>query len=285
MKAVLLVVLCFGLAAAMTDMGSDGGLATYSYAKNGADWTGLCSTGQAQSPINIETAKTVCVRHGEDTARAYRIDFHYAVNVQNLSLVNTGATVRVRGDLGFVTIGGCNPCNGQEYRVKRFVFRTPSEHTIDATAAKPGNYPMELQIVHQKVGSTGKNDLVIVSIFFYVQPEGGFSNGFLDNLNWSAVPKAKGQAVALTGGVNMHKLHEALHNAEYYTYKGSLTYPTCDETVTYFIMKTPLGITQPQMDSILNVFQKNKEFGNGNGNNRITQPLNNRQVIWYRRRH
>jgi len=285
MKAVLLVVLCLGVAAAMHADPATGPLTSFSYSKGGADWTGTCATGQAQSPINIETAKTVCVRHGEDTARAYRIDFHYAEAVQNLSLVNSGNTIRVRGDLGFVTLGGCNPCNGQEYRVKQFQFRTPSEHTIDTTAAKAGNYAMELQIVHQKVGSTKKNDLVTVSIFFYVQPEGGFPNSFLDNLNWSSLPKSKGQSTVLTGGVNLRKLDEALVKAEYYTYKGSLTTPTCDETNTWFIMKTPLGMTQAQLDAIQAIFQKNKDFAGGNGNNRVVQPLGTRQVVWYRRRH
>jgi carbonic anhydrase len=258
---------------------------SFNYNSQGSDWGGVCKTGQAQSPVNIDSTKTVCVRHGEEAARAHRIDFHYADNVANTTLIHTGNTLKVKGDLGYVTIGGCNPCNGQEYRVKQFHFHTPSEHTIDTQGNKTGAYAMELHIMHQKVGSTGLNDIVAVAILFYVQPDGGFPNGFLDNINWNNLPKAKGQKTALTGGVNLRKLDEATKKAEYYTYKGSLTTPPCTESVTYFVMKTPLGITQAQLDTVQTLFQKNAAFAKGNGNARVVQPLNNRQITWYRRRH
>jgi len=259
----------------------------FNYNKQGADWTGTCSTGKAQSPININTSATACVRRGEDVSRQFRIDFHYAEHVGNLTLVNNGNTIKVKGDVGFVTIGGCNPCNGQEYRVKQFHFHTPGEHTVNANPAanKTGAYAMELHIYHQKVGSTGLKDLVGVAVQLYVQPDGGFPNSFLDSINWNNLPKTKGQATALTGGVNLHKLHESLHKAEYYTYQGSLTTPPCTEGVQWFVMKTPLGITQAQLDTVQTIFQKNTAFAGGNGNNRAVQPTNGRTVTWYRRRH
>jgi carbonic anhydrase len=289
MKTILLVALLVASAIAApiapTPPPPETKPVSFNYNQGGKDWTGTCATGQAQSPININSSATVCVRHGEEAARQFRIDFHYADNVSNMTLINTGNTLKVKGDLGYVTIGGCNPCNGQEYRVKQFRFHAPSEHTIDTTATKSGAYVMELQIYHQKVGSTGLNDIVAVSILFYVQPEGGFPNWFLDNINWNILPTTKGQATALTGGVNLRKLDEALVKGEYYTYKGSLTTPPCTESVQWFVMKTPLGVTQSQLNSIQAVFQKNTAFANGNGNNRLVQPVNNRQVTWYRRRH
>jgi len=286
-------LVCFALIVAMASAatlnpasGSDKPV-KFSYKEGGKDWGGVCQSGKSQSPININTSSTVCVRHREEAARPSRIHFHYAVSVANMSLVHNGNTLKVKGDLGFVTIGGCNPCNGQEYRVKQFHFHTPAEHTIDADAAnnKTGAFPMELHILHQKVGSTGLKDLVGVAILFYVQPDGGFPNWFLDNINWNFLPKTKGTSTALTGGVNLHKLDEALVKGEYYTYQGSLTTPPCSETVQWFVMKNPLGITQAQLDIVQAVFQKNKDFANGNGNNRPVQATNGRTVTWYRRRH
>jgi len=285
MKAILLVALFVGLAAAAIQPApASEKPVKFDYKSGGKDWKGTCSAGQAQSPININTSATVCVRHGEETARPFRIDFHYADNVANMTLVHNGNTLKVKGDLGYVTLGGCNPCNGQEYRVKQLHFHTAAEHTIDATTNSTG-YVMELHIMHQKVGSTGLKDIVAVAILFYVQPEGGFPNGFLDNINWNNLPKAKGTATALTGGVNLRKLDEALVKAEYYTYKGSLTTPPCTESVQWFVMKTPLGVTQAQINNVQAIFQKNAAFAGGNGNNRAVQPTNSRQVTWYRRRH
>jgi len=250
----------------------------FSYENGGADWPGLCKTGLAQSPINIDTTKTKCVRHGEFDAKVHRIDFHY-IPALNLSMVNNGNTLKVKGDLGFVTIGGCNPCDGQEYVVKQFHFHTPSEHTIDASPERKGQYAMELHIVHQKKGSTGLNDLVFVTILFYIQPEGGFPNWFLDNINWNWAPKAAGTSSKIQAAVDLNRLRESLHG-EYYSYKGSLSTPPCTESVQYFIMKNPLGITKEQADLVQSIFVKN-----GKGNSRPVQPLNNREVAWYRRRH
>jgi carbonic anhydrase len=256
---------------------------SWGYLKNGTDWPGLCSTGLAQSPINIETAKTKCVRHGEGDARQYRIDFHY-VKRANLSLAHNGNTLKVKGDLGYITLGGCNPCDGQEYFVKQFHFHSPSEHSIDATPEKDGHYAMELQIVHQKKGSSGLNDLVFVSVLFYVQPDGGFPNWFLESINWNNAPTTAGTSAKVSGAVDLGKLQESLAG-EHWTYKGSLTTPPCSETVQWFIMKTPLGITKDQFAVIQNLFSKNQAYANGAGNNRATQPLNNREPVWYRRRH
>jgi carbonic anhydrase len=247
----------------------------------------LCQSGKRQSPIDIKTEhefeshehrNTICVRSGEESSRPFRINYHYRPAL-NLSMVNNGYSLQVAGDFGFVTIGGCNPCDGQEYDVKQFHFHSPSEHTINNKS-----YAMELHIVHQKKGSSGLNDLVFVAVLFYVQPDGGFPNWFLDNINWANAPTTAGASTKISAPVDLHKLKESF-DGEYWTYKGSLTTPPCSETVQYFIMKNPLGITKDQLATIQNLFSKNTAFANGNGNNRPVQKLNNREVVWYRRQH
>jgi len=252
---------------------------TFTYNQNGVDWTGTCSTGKHQSPINIETENldtTVCVRRGEEASKPHSINYHYTLG-QNLSMVHNGYSLQVAGNLGFVTVGGCNPCDGQGYNVKQFHFHSPSEHTVNNKS-----YPLELHIVHQKQGSSGLNDLLFVSILFYVQPEGGFPNSFLHNIDWRHLPTTTNAPNRIYGYVDLHLLKEAFRG-EYYTYDGSLTTPSCDETVKWFVMKRPLGITKHQAERIQGLFQNNNAFAGGKGNNRATQPLNDRKVTWYRK--
>jgi len=284
MKLVLLLALVAVASAATLNPPAQGDAplvpVSWNYGQGGADWPGTCSSGTAQSPINVNTSAVTCVKEGQDGV-PYRIDFHY-FKKDNLTLRNNGHALSIKGDLGFVTIGGCNPCDGQQYNVKAFSFHAPSEHTIDASPTKDGHYAMELHIVHQKVGSTGLNDLVIVAINFYLQPDGGFPNSFLDNINWANAPAAAQATVPISGPVNLHKLNEAF-KGEYFTYTGSLTSPPCTEGVKWYIMKRPLGVNKAQLDIVQNMFQKNTNFANGNGNNRNVQPLNNRPVYWYRK--
>jgi len=292
MKALLLLGLLAVASAAVTPAADPGTPGTdalnptspntqWNYQSSGTNWNlGWCRVGKAQSPINIEKESTHCVRKGEIHSLPYRIDFHYFPR-NNLSMVNTGHGLQVNTDLGFVTLGGCNPCNGHQYNLKQFNFHTPAEHTIDARPGKTG-YALELQLIHQKVGATGLNDLVGVSILFYQQHEGGFPNSFLNLVDVMHAPATLNAVNPIQGIVDMHTLKESLHG-EYYTYKGSLTAPTCDETVTWFVMKNPLGVSKHQLAKIQSLFQGNKEFAMGNGNARATQALNGRPVIWYRK--
>lgn len=284
MKVIVLLALV-AVAAASTLTPTDAPPASvpvaWNYAQGGSDWPGTCSTGQAQSPININTSALTCVKEGQDGV-PHRIDFHY-VKKDNLTLRHNGHALSVKGDLGFITLGGCNPCDGQQYNVKAFSFHAPGEHTIDASPTKDGRYGAELHIVHQKVGSTGLNDLVIVAVNFYLQADGGFPNSFLDNINWANAPQTAKTSVAITGAVDLDKLKEAL-SGEYFTYTGSLTSPPCTEGVKWFVMKRPLGVNKAQLDVIQNLFQKKADFAAGRGNNRNVQNTNNRVVYWYRKR-
>ena len=229
---------------------------------------GTCQ-GKSQSPINIEHEKAVCIRDGESVAVPYRINFAY-IKQANLSVYNDGNFIQVHGDLGYVTLGSCNPCDGQRYNLKQFHFHTPGEHTFDGKA-----YPLELQLVHQKQGSTGNKDLLIVSVPFYVQAPGGFLNSFLKQLDLTHLP-ALLASNKLANAIDFDHLAEALLG-EFYTYKGSLTFPGCDETVTWYVTKNRLGVTAHQLKHITDLL--------GNKNARPVQPINGRQVFWYRKRH
>jgi len=288
MKLYLLVLACVALVASATitppTPTNDGTPPiAWNYAKGGSDWTGLCSTGKAQSPININTSATTCVRAGEPDAKPFRLDFHYKP-ADNLTLANNGHSLQVKGDLGFITIGGCNPCDGQKYHVKMVNFHAPSEHSINTEPTKDGHYVMETHIVHQKEGSSGLNDLATVVIMWYKQQPGGFANNFLESIDWANAPADTSRQTSIQGKVRLHRLKEAF-DGEYFSYFGSLPVPPCTEGVQYFVMKRPLGVTDKQLDTIQALYQKNANFASGRGNSRDVQPLNDRKVWYYRKHH
>lgn len=64
--------------------------------------------------------------------------------------------------------------------------------------------------------------------------------------------------------------------------QGSLTTPTCDETVTWRELSTVAHIGHGQLAAIHDLFPGNPYFANGYGNNRAIQPLNGRNVTMYR---
>jgi len=222
----------------------------------------LCSSGKQQSPIDVITDKTECVRHGEAGAQKFRIDLHYQPTV-NLSVSNSGNAINVAGNLGFATVGGCNPCNGQEFDVTNVALRQPAEHTINGR-----RYLAELQITHQKKGGS---EQIISSVFFYQQPDGGFHNGFLEQLDFFNLPAAT-QSKALLGSVDLNKLYEAFRG-EFYSYAGSTTSSPCSENVTWVLYKTPLGLTKLQVDAAKAAIK---------GDFRAVQSVGDRKVTWYR---
>ena len=58
-----------------------------------------------------------------------------------------------------------------------------------------------------------------------------------------------GNSTTLTT-VNLTGIVESAMNGSYYHYLGSLTTPTCDESVTWNVMKTSLAVTQAQVRSL-----------------------------------
>jgi len=238
-------------------------------AYSASDYTGTCVTGKKQSPINIEREKTQCVRAGTADGVKHKTDFFYWKR-DGLEASNNGHTIKIRSHVGFVTLGGCSPCDGQRYNLKQIHFHAPSEHQIDGKS-----YALEAHLVHQKEGATGLNDLLFVAVFFYEQLPGGFPNGFLSQLDFAHLPAAQGGKNKL-GIVDVAgALSESL-KGEYYTYSGSLTTPTCDETVKWVVMKTPLGAPKEQLDAFRKLYPSNA---------RAVQDTNGRHVTWYRKSH
>jgi len=165
--------------------------------------------------------------------------------------------VQYANALGFLTLGGCSPCDGQRYFLDSFRMVVPAEHTLHGK-----QYPAELQLRHVSEKSAG---IIISSIFFYKQADGGFLNSFMSSVKQNTADN--------TVPVDPSVLREALHG-EYFIYKGSDYAPSCTEGVTRIVYKTPLGLDNTQLTYVQG-FTTYKSSS--------PKPLNGRPITWYRK--
>ncbi|KAJ8724645.1 hypothetical protein PYW08_016119 [Mythimna loreyi] len=232
-------------------------------------WPGVCTVGRHQSPINIMSQDTVLDMNqvhirGPLIFRGYR----------NVELVasNNGHTLQwdaVRGDEAPIISGG--PLRGN-YTFLQFHFHWLSEHAIDGM-----KYPLEVHLVHIKTGLTMEeamersDGLAVIGVFFMVNR--GYESAYALEQLTPVVPYIKNSHQNQTESRKYDLGRIVSYEPQsYYTYKGSLTTPLCQEIVTWIVMDKPLFITADQYRLFTNV-----DVG-GAFNYRSLQPLNNRVV-------
>lgn len=209
--------------------------------------------GDMQSPINL-----VKPPHSHDESQKLNYNYH---PLSGLSLDNNGHNIQVNGAFGSLHLPD------GEYQVAQFNFHFPSEHEIDGKISAG-----EMQIVHQKVGSTGSDDLAIVSVLLEAGSTlPGDSIPFLENLGFKGELPAEGVQKPIPGPVNIGKdfAHQLI--GDFFHYKGSLTTPPCSETVHWFVVEEPASVTQEMVEHFKSLFPSS--------NNRPVQALNGRELV------
>lgn len=196
-----------------------------------------CAKGQKQSPIDISKAQDENLTD---------IVFNYKPS--KINIINNGHTVQVNYDEG-----SSIKVNGSEYKLVQFHFHDPSEHTINGKS-----FGMELHLVHKNE----KGELAVVGVLI----ENGKENAAYNTV-WANIPLKAGEKKELKETVNAADLLPA--SKLYYTYPGSLTTPPCTEGVTWLVLKTPIQMSQSQIDAFTGVHK---------GNSRPVQPLNSRGI-------
>ena len=207
--------------------------------------------GERQSPINIDTEAT-----GDKGDLELGLDHK---SLTGLNLKNTGHGLQVDHSAGGVTY------KGDTYNTLQFHFHWPSEHAIDGHL-----FPAEMHIVHQKDGSDGLNDLLVVGIMYNV----GEENAFLKNLGLdgaSSLPATTGESIAISGSVAPDDELSSIAASGFYNYAGSLTTPPCSQTVTWIVMAGKRFMSVAQLE-------RAKAMYNEPQNNRPLQKLNGRTV-------
>ncbi len=204
-----------------------------------------CTSGQAQSPINLSAA---------DTVDLIDPDFHY--ELVPLNLLNNGHTVQVPYAPGsYVMI------DGKRYNLLQFHFHSPSEHAVDGEMRSA-----ELHLVHQ----SDAGELAVVAVLLQ---EGDPSidlpakdlKGYRELSK--ALPAKAGDKVRTEKTINARSLLP--EKTTTYRYSGSLTTPPCTESVTWLVMTEPVMLPAKQ------ILQYERLL---NHNNRPLQRLNDRRV-------
>ncbi len=195
-----------------------------------------CGSGKSQSPIDLTNA---------DAQDLQNIVFHYQPT--RIHLVNNGHTIQVNYDPGsYIEV------EGKRYDLLQFHFHAPSEHAVDGKL-----YPLEMHLVHKNEAG----ELAVVAVFFDV----GAENETLNPI-WNNMPAEKGEK-EVESEVNAIDLLPSVQTT--YRYTGSLTTPPCTEGVSWFVMTTPIELSEGQITAFEKIYH---------GNNRPLQPLNGRKL-------
>ncbi len=215
----------------------------YSGAHGPAEWAFLsddyavCGEGLQQSPVDIA---------GYVPQRGPSLEFDYSGDA--VSAANTYRQA-------YFTFGGEDNLDIGEasYHLKSAHLHAPSEHLVDGES-----FAAELHMVHDD----SDGNLAVVGILFRV----GAANGMVETM----LDEAPEAGRVIDDGLTLNAESLEPESQSYYHYSGSKTTPPCDEPVAWYVLKTPLSVSQEQADRIMEL--------SGGANNRPVQPLGGREI-------
>jgi carbonic anhydrase len=199
----------------------------------------LCKSGKTQSPIDFKK-----------TFRAGRSKIELDYHVSELVIENNGHTVKISYPPGsYLRVGD------SRYKLLQFHYHAPSEHTENGRF-----HEMEIHFVHQDE----RGALAVIGVFV----DEGMENLALREI-WDHLPRdSRPKRTISKEIINARDL--VPEDAGFYRYMGSLTTPPCSEGVNWFVMKRPIYASREQLDKFRSIM---------NGNNRPTQPVNQRLIM------
>lgn len=203
---------------------------SYEGANGPGAWGGLadrfqvCSTGAAQSPIDL-----VAPIAAEIPAPV--LDWKDATGI----VVNNGHTIQVNlADAGGLSL------NGTRFELLQFHFHHPSEHLIDGRSEA-----MEVHFVH----ASALGDLTVVGAMIRL----GAENPAFTPI-WDAMPDHAGQEI---DGVAVSPAAFLPSDPAQFRYAGSLTTPPCTEIVNWIAYKAPIEASEAQVAAFAKLFPMN----------------------------
>lgn len=184
--------------------------------------------GLVQSPINIETKKTV-------KTDLPAIQFNY--KDFPISIIDNGHTVQVNAKNNSITY------NGDIYDLKQFHFHGDSEHTVDGKKS-----PVEVHFVHQ---NSKTKALIVLGVL--VKGGGTKNDAFEKYLK--AFPKEKHKEVETKDLVNPISMFP--QSKKYYNYTGSLTTPPCSQGLNWIVLKEVVQVSDEQLNAFVKRYGHN----------------------------
>ncbi len=186
-----------------------------------------CEKGRFQSPIDLRDGV------GVDLPA-----IHFDFKPSKIKLVDTGKTIEVH-----YLEGGSISVMGNYHRLTHIEFRHPAEERINGKA-----FGMSMQMHFRDM----QGRLAAVSVLLVPS---GQENEFIQQL-WNHIPLVRLEPVS-PPDVTLD-LNEVLPaDRAYYTYMGSLTTPPCTEGVTWYVLKSPVGVSAEQIAIFSRLYPNN----------------------------
>ncbi len=204
--------------------------------RNQGEWI-IGGVGERQSPIDIITNE---VSANKDLGP---LVFHYKDIIT--SVEDTGHAVQAN-------LSGRASINNRPFKLVQVHFHTPSEHKVNTA-----QYPMEAHFVH----SADDGRIAVIGVFFNIGTENPFFASIMKNFKQN-----KKNIVNITAPVQEF----FPKNLSYYHYLGSLTTPPLVENVEWYILTTPVTISESQLQQL-------KQFYDNNVH--MIQPLAGRPIL------
>jgi carbonic anhydrase len=131
---------------------------------------------------------------------------------------------------------------GEQYELQQLHFHRPSEDKVNGHS-----FDLEIHLVH----TNARGELAVVAIF----AQKGAANETIEKI-LAATPNTPGPEREVRGfQINASEILPA--NANYFTYRGSLTTPPCTEGVTWLVLKTPITVSAEELKAFAAVFRPN----------------------------
>ena len=197
-----------------------------------------CTKGKTQSPININLDNAVKVELDP-------LEFDYRPS--QLAITDNGHTIVVKyGEGSNIFI------DGRQYRLVQFHFHKPSEEAINGERME-----MVVHLVHQHYDGS----LAVVAVLlttkmkkYWWASDNPKGNPLIQTL-WNNIPIVKEQTD--TPGIVINASQLLPQDRGYFTYMGSLTTPPCSEDVRWFVLKTPVLVSEEQVQNFGRIYPMN----------------------------
>ena len=249
--------------------------ATFSVVQSSSDysywyqnqWPGVCTTGKKQSPININTGSVQC-----NTYLKPLLLSHAYYKTMPGKWENKGHTVQFTPQSG-IKAYMLTPIG--TYKLLQVHMHwgssagSGSEHFVNGWSAD-----LEVHFVHKKVGAVDQTDCdyyAVLGVRGYSSPSASLS----DTLR--QFEPAFIESYPSSTSVNNVDLSSLLPwSLAYYHYQGSLTTPSCDERVQWFLLQGAIEIPQTYLEKLRKI--KGKDNAAVTWNYRYLQNDNGRIV-------
>ncbi len=209
-------------------MGSERCTPTYTYQDGpvGPDqWSGVCQTGNMQSPVNI--------RDAEQLPLGGLLKFGYApVDLDEINDCNAYRILVRFPDNDWLKVGR------RPYFLTELHFRHPGENAVNGWRPR-----MSVQLVHLDA----EGSVAIIEVPVVAGKENRAMKAVLEH-----VPDP-GEENKLCGAT-IDATDFLPADRSFYRVPGSLTVPICNEGVTWFVMKHPVEFSEAQIAEYLNYY-------------------------------